>query len=274
MPLASASYRDLRAEGLTRADVDRSVRTGQLIRVRRDTYLPADAPKDVLRAVQLGGRLDCVSLLASRGVFAHDTTRLHVQFERGASRLPPRGPETSGHWRSSAAARRETHTSLTEALVQSATCQPPRSLIASLDSAWHLGLIDEPGIAEVFQRLPRRYRRLRALLDPSAESGPETLLRLILRSLGLRWRSQVWIPGVGRVDFVVEGWLIIECDSKAHHSSWDAQRTDRRRDRAAAAAGFVTLRLLAEEILYSPDEVRAAIAGLKPRVKRLTRSPR
>jgi very-short-patch-repair endonuclease len=40
---------------------------------------------------------------------------------------------------------------------------------------------------------------------------------------------------VGRVDFLVEGWLIIECDSKAHHEGWDKQRRDRRRDLAAAA---------------------------------------
>ena len=137
-----------------------------------------------------------------------------------------------------------------------------------MDSAWHQSLITEADVGDVFQRLPRRYQRLRSLLDPSAESGPETLLRLILRSLGLRWRTQVSIPDVGRVDFLVEGWLIIECDSRAFHSSWDAQRADRRRDRAAAAAGFLTLRRTAEEILYRPDAVRASIAGLRHRLKR------
>ncbi|MDQ1123026.1 DUF559 domain-containing protein [Microbacterium trichothecenolyticum] len=268
MPHVSASYRDLRAAGMTRTDIESSIRSGLMRRARRDTYLPGDVPNDLLRAVQLGGRLDCLSLLAVSGVFAHDTSRLHVQFDRGASRLPPRGPETCAHWRPSSAPARETATPLVEALAQSAACQPPRSLIASLDSAWHQRLLDEAGVGEVFQRLPRRYRRLRPLLDPSAESGPETLLRLILRSLGLRWSSQVFIEGVGRVDFVVEGWLIIECDSKAHHSSWDAQRADRRRDRAAAAAGFLTLRLMAEEIMYAPDAVRASIAGLSPRLRR------
>ncbi|MFJ4158821.1 DUF559 domain-containing protein [Microbacterium testaceum] len=105
-------------------------------------------------------------------------------------------------------------------------------------------------------------------MDRSAESGPETIVRLMLRSLGLRWEAQVRIPLVGRVDFVVAKWLIIECDSKAHHSSWDAQREDRRRDRAAAAAGYGTLRLLAEDILYRPDTVQAAIAGLASRHRR------
>lgn len=268
MSYAHASYRDLRAAGMSRTDIDSSLRSGRMLRARRDIYLPGDVPKGLLRAVQLGGRLDCLSLLAASGVFAQETSRLHVQFDRGASRLPPRGAETCAHWRTSSAFARDSSTPLVEALTQSAACQPPRSLVASLDSAWHQRLIDEAGVGEIFQRLPRRYRRLRPLLDPSAESGPETLLRLILRSLGLRWSTQVFIPGVGRVDFVVEGWLIIECDSKAHHSSWDSQRADRRRDRAAAAAGFLTLRLMAEEILYAPDAVRSSIAGLKPRLRR------
>lgn len=268
MSSASASYRDLRAEGMTRGEIDRAVRAGHLLRARRDTYLPAGVSAPVLRAVQHGGRLDCLSLLDERGVFAHDVGCLHVQFDRDASRLPVRGSDVRGHWRSSVVHPRATHAPIIEALVQSAACQPPRSLIASLDSAWNRGLIDEADLSEIFDALPRRVRRLRRLVDPSAESGPETLVRLMLRGLGLRWRAQVKIAHVGRVDFVVEGWLIIECDSKAHHASWEAQREDRRRDRAAATAGYVTLRLIAEEILYKSEVVRAAIAGLKPRLRR------
>lgn len=264
----SATYRELRAEGMTRAGIDRSIRAGTLLRARRDTYLPAGVPDDVLRAVRLGARLDCLSVLRAYGVFTHDRDRLHVQVDRGASRLPPRDVDVRAHWRSSAAHPRATHTPLVEALVQSATCQPPRSFVAALDSAWNAGLIAEDDVAEAFQLLPRRFRRLRHLVDPSAESGPETLVRLTLRSLGLRWDAQVQIPHVGRVDFVVEKWLIIECDSKAHHSTWEAQREDRRRDRAAAAAGYFTLRLIAEDILYRPETVRAAIAGLAPRLRR------
>ncbi|MGN8553563.1 UNVERIFIED_CONTAM: endonuclease domain-containing protein [Microbacterium sp. SLM126] len=66
---------------------------------------------------------------------------------------------------------------------------------------------------------------------------------------------------MGRVDFVVEGRLIVECDSRAHHSDWNQQRTDYRRDLAAAQQGFVTLRLMAEDILYRPDEVFLALRG-------------
>ena len=87
-------------------------------------------------------------------------------------------------------------------------------------------------------------------------------MRLILRSIGCVFDVQVVIAGVGRVDFVVNGWLIIECDSEEHHSSWADQKRDRRRDQAAAARGYATYRPIAEDILWHSDEVRAAIVGL------------
>lgn len=149
-----------------------------------------------------------------------------------------------------------------DALVAAIRCQPPRAAIATLDSALNLGLLDRDDLDEVFSAMPRRYRVLRELLDPRAESGPETLVRLMLRMLGVDFAVQVTIAGVGRVDFVVDGWLIIECDSNAHHSSWDAQRRDRRRDQRAAALGYVTYRPIAEDIMWQPDSVLAALVGL------------
>ncbi|NYF15806.1 very-short-patch-repair endonuclease [Microbacterium sp. AK009] len=148
---------------------------------------------------------------------------------------------------------------LIEALAQAVKCQMPRDAVATLDSAWHLGFISEIDIAEIFALLPRRYRHLRRLLDRRSESGPETLMRLLLRGLGRDVQIQVDIPGVGRVDFVVDGWLIVECDSKAHHAGWDAQRRDRRRDIAAASLGYTTIRPLAEDLLYAYDATATAL---------------
>ncbi len=142
-----------------------------------------------------------------------------------------------------------------DALAQAVQCQSPRDAVATVDSALHLRLIDEIELAAVFERVPRRLRRLRPLVDGRAESGPETLMRLILRSLGCSLRLQAFIPTVGRVDLVVNGWLIVECDSRAHHDGWDAHRRDRRRDAAAAALGFTTVRILAEDILHRHDDV-------------------
>jgi very-short-patch-repair endonuclease len=245
-----ATLADLAELGISRREAARLIAAGRLVRLRRGRYCPAGLDPALVHAGRLGGRLDCVSLLAALGVFVTDVSGVHTQFDRTASRLPVRDRSVVAHWRDSAAASTALSAELIEALAQACRCQSPRDAIATLDSAWHIGLVDEPGIAEVFGLLPRRFRRLRALLDPRSESGPETLMRLMLRGIGCHVDVQVQIEGVGRVDLVVDGWLIVECDSHAHHEGWASQRHDRRRDLAAAALGYSTVRPVAEDIVY------------------------
>jgi very-short-patch-repair endonuclease len=102
-------------------------------------------------------------------------------------------------------------------------------------------------------------------------------MRLILRSIRCSFEPQVEIDGVGRVDFLVDEWLIVECDSEAHHGSWAAQKSDRRRDQAAAAQGLATVRPIAEDIMWHRASVRAAVAGLvmlRPRAAAMRRGSR
>ena len=205
-----------------------------------------------------------MSEAARRGIFVLDSSVLHLHVAPHSSDLRRVARPIRVHWGS---LHRQPHpqaasVELFDALLQAVRCQPPRAAIATLDSALNRGALREDDLDELFGALPRRFRRLRPLLDARSESGPETFLRLILRSLGVRFELQVVIDGVGRVDFLVDGWLIIECDSRAHHSDWDSQRSDRRRDQAAAALGLATFRPIAEDIMWSPDAVRAAIQGL------------
>ena len=253
------SAQALRAEGMTRRQMAKSVSDGRLIRVRNGRLLPTGAHADVIQAARLGGRVDCVSLLRHLGVFVLEKAPLHIQVDVGASRLPSCPTDVVRHWRTSPAPREQLITDLEEALTQATRCQEPRAAIATLDSAWHLGLIDEEGITDIFARLPPRFRALRPLLEPRCESGAETLLRLMLRSLGCHIDVQVKLRGVGRVDFIVDGWLVIECDSEAHHSGWDKQKRDRRRDVAAARLGYSTIRVLAEDIMYHREKTLTAL---------------
>lgn len=198
-----------------------------------------------------------MSLLRHLGVFVLERGALHIQLDPLASRVPRPPDGVIRHWRPTSVPREVLITHLSEALAQAVRCQSPRAAIATLDSAWHLGLVDEEVISEVFSRLPHRYRALRPLLDRRSESGPESLMRLLLRAMGCHVEVQVPIPGVGRVDFVVDGWLIIECDSEEFHSGWTAQKRDRRRDVAAARLGYVTVRFIAEDIMWNRDAVQS-----------------
>ncbi|WP_228484529.1 type IV toxin-antitoxin system AbiEi family antitoxin domain-containing protein [Microbacterium cremeum] len=249
----------LAAAGMSRRELARMVAAGRLIRVRKGWHVQAGTHPTLVSVARLGGRRDCVSLLRHLGVFVLQKERTHMQLDPLASRVPRRPDGVVRHWRPTSVPREALVTDVVEALVQAVRCQEPRAAIATLDSAWHLGIVGEEDIAEVFSRLPRRYRRLRGLLDRRSESGPETLVRLMLRAQGCRVEVQRPIAGVGRVDFLVDGWLIIECDSQEFHSSWTAQKRDRRRDLEAARLGYTTLRLLAEDIMWNRELVHSAL---------------
>lgn len=265
----------LRAEGLTRAGIGRAVRGGAIIRARRGLYLSPRAPDDIVRAARVGGRLTCLSLLALLKVFVFRLDDLHVHMAPNASRM------RSAHSRAvplESRARRKvrlhwlplseaipddwTCVSIVDALAHSILCQAPRAAVATLDNALHSGVITVEQLAEVFRMLPQKYAPLAALVDGRAESGPETLVRLMLRALGCAVALQVEFEGIGRVDLLVNGWLVVECDSKEFHATWEQQVKDRDRDLALAARGYVTLRLTAAQIMYRQDEVLAALKGL------------
>ncbi|WP_106816965.1 type IV toxin-antitoxin system AbiEi family antitoxin domain-containing protein [Microbacterium timonense] len=265
---------DLIAAGIRPKQITRAVREGRLLRVRRDRYMLAASTNGIDRAVRVGGRLACVSLLVLLGVFVLDGSLLHVHVERTMSRLrSPDDPHQRLHrnsqkgvvlhwWPLSDSSASLGCVSLFDAVAQAVRCQPVRAAVATVDSVLHLGLMTWAELQSVFEVLPARCRAILRLADGTAESGPETFMRLILRQAGLRYQAQVKILGVGRVDFVVEDRLIVECDSRAHHEGWEKQRSDRRRDLAAANLGYATLRPLAEDVMYNPDMVRSALGGI------------
>lgn len=255
------SRAELYAQGWTWRRIEVAVTGGWLHRARRDAYLAGDVDARTRAAAEIGGQLTCVSELARRGVFVLDTRRLHVRLHprRGRRRAVHRDARV--HW-TGAGDRGVANAPIVEALAEAVRCQTPIEAIATLDSALHLRVIDEEQLAEVFGLLPRRHAVLRDFLDAAAEAGGESIMRILLRKTGCRVESQVEIEGVGRVDLLVEGWLIVECDSRAHHSSWEQQKKDRHRDQAAAALGYVTYRPIAEDIFWHRERVVAAVRGL------------
>lgn len=255
---------DLLAAGWTDRRIRAAVESGALTRLRGGAFARADTADGCLAAGRVGGRLTCLSELARLGVFVLEEGPLHVHVPANAPRHRRIGRLVSLHWRELHRTPHPRSLSVDpfDALVQAVRCQTPRASVATIDSALRLGVLHRDDLDALFAALPRRYRMLRKLIDPRAESGPESLLRLLLRSLGCRFDVQVNVAGVGRVDFLVEGWLVIECDSRAHHSTWEAQREDRRRDRALAEQGYATLRVIGEDVMWNPAAVLAAVRGL------------
>jgi very-short-patch-repair endonuclease len=260
---------------MTRGQLNAAIASGAVIRARRDRYIRGDAPVAVREAVRVGGRVTCLSLLQLLGIFVHANALTHVHIARGSSRLrsPIRrdrrfGDEASRrvrlHWRPLMKTGEGTGAcvGVLDALAHAVRCQPGRHAVATLDSALNKGLVSRADLGDIFAALPRRFRVLLRLVDGRAESGPETLVRLMARSLGCAVDLQVVFDGVGRVDLVLDGWLVVECDGREFHEKWEQQVKDRARDLALAKLGYCTIRFTAAQILYSPEEVAAALRGL------------
>lgn len=261
-----ATRSELRAAGLTDRQLASAVDEGRLVRVRRGFYARHDADETVIRAVRIGGQLACVSALRLAGVFGFDTD-LHVHLPHSASRLRP--ADARQHWAPLLDPGGGYVVGLQDALAQSVRCQAPWHAVASLDSALHQRLVSQADIGDVFRGLPQKYHGLMQLIDGRSEAGQETVLRLALRAAGLRVEVQVTFEGVGRVDLVVEGCLVIEADSRTAHDGWALHVRDRDRDIELARRGLMSLRPgYARTMFATADVVDAALALLRRRRRR------
>ena len=90
----------------------------------------------------------------------------------------------------------------------------------------------------------------------------ETVARVALRQAGLPVDCQVLIQGVGRVDLVVDGWLVVELDGFAYHSDRDRYRTDRRRTNGLVARGYRVLRFSYEDVMFHLADVVAQVVAV------------
>ncbi|GMA30466.1 hypothetical protein GCM10025875_04580 [Litorihabitans aurantiacus] len=104
-------------------------------------------------------------------------------------------------------------------------------------------------------------------VDLASRSAVETRVRLALRAAGLHVVAGARVPGVGEVDLLVEGCVVVEIDGFAYHGDRRQYRTDRRRDRAAARLGLVVLRFAFEDADPAAvvSEVLGHVAALRER---------
>lgn len=149
--------------------------------------------------------------------------------------------------------------SVEDALVDMIGCQSPERVVAAVDSALRAGHLTVARWHRLTTRTPRRLRRLVRRVDPASGSIVESLLRFRLDALGFVLRSQVHVPGVGRVDFILGRRLVIEVDGWETHGTRTAFEEDRRRDAELVRQGYVVLRFTARRIVRSWHEVLGII---------------
>jgi very-short-patch-repair endonuclease len=266
---------ELATAGISWRSLRNAEESGALLCVRRGYYSLPEASTAVVEAVRVGGRLACVSAVVDYGIFGFDDGAVHVHVRQCASRLgSPRersrpvlknnGKAAKVHWDSllHPSEGNEYRIGVTDAIRQTFRCQHHYFAMATLENALHSQQLPQHAVGEIFASLPSSLQYLQKLLDSRADSGQETVLRLIVMEAGFACNFQVQVPGVGRVDLVVEGCIVVEADSRQFHDGWEAHARDRTRDAQLAALGYMSLRVLYRDIMFHPEQILLSIHGL------------
>ncbi|WP_377640956.1 type IV toxin-antitoxin system AbiEi family antitoxin domain-containing protein [Oryzobacter terrae] len=281
---------DAHQVGVDDQEVDRLVQRGEVVRVRRGTFIVSDAlrrvspeqafalrVKAVLRARGTEVAASHQAALALHGLPLHrvdlGTIDLVADVPRhrtkaGVTTHPDGGvrvEEVDG-WRA---------VGVSTALVQVAATSGAASGVVAMDAALLRRQCSLPELGHAAASLPLRYgraaRQAVAMVDAACESVGETLTRLLLVDLGLAVRSQVAVRDalgefVGRVDFLVEGLVVVEFDGAVKYGGADGREAlvaEKRRESRLVELGFEVVRLVWSD-LDDPAEVfrriRAALA--------------
>jgi very-short-patch-repair endonuclease len=249
---------ELRACGVDARSVRRATVSGEVIRIRSGLYASPDLPWPTKVALRHGGVLACVSVARRLGLWVLPLDELvHVSLPANGHALVHSDCGCVQHWNALPVSSIEV--TLVDALLQIRGCLGEDAFFVTLESALHLGLLDGPSRGELRARITESARWMVDFARNDAESGLESLLRIRLHRLGLRLRTQVEIPGVGRVDFVLGDRLILEVDGRAGHDGPDGRHRDRLRDAVATGHGFHTLRFDYELVVDDWPLVEQAI---------------
>lgn len=149
-------------------------------------------------------------------------------------------------------------------LARAIICLPLYEAVAMLDAAWFSGLwqpddviipLRGPTSSVMRQAVVRSRRRARSIL--------ETFARLILEDAGIEVVEGVFIPGVGEVDMIVFGRLVLETDGWEFHCSPGQRALDLARDRRLVAAGYVVLRFDYHTVMDDPQHFVADVLAAR-----------
>ncbi|HWU27515.1 MAG TPA: DUF559 domain-containing protein [Microbacterium sp.] len=260
-----ARGRQLQEFGVSRMRLSGAVREGHVTRIRDGLFATDAAHPEELAAARHGGALTCSSALRRHGVWVlAEPGRPHVWMGRRGRAYEHDGCHCISHYFRGASAFGVVD--VATALIHLHRCEGEEAFFASLESALRLRLISDASRSRIRAALPAHARWLVDLAHEDADSGLESLLRLRMHQLGIRLETQVRIDGVGRVDFVVGGRLIIEADGKDNHAAADRRHKDLVRDAAASALGYETLHFDYAQIIYDWPTVQAAILAALARL--------
>lgn len=224
-----------------------AVRRGDVERPARGVYALPRCDRAHLAAVGVDGALTCGSAAGALGLdLVQPPTRIHVRAGRGTELDWPR---TLVHRRG--VGRGERVVDALTAVLDGASCLALPDAVAMADSALRRGCLTQEDLDAAVAGMPGHDPRVRLVraTDARSDSLLESVVRVELRQRGLTVGVQVLHDGVGHVDLLVDGWLVVELDGFAFHAGRGSYREDRRRDVELARQGRVVLRFTYEDVV-------------------------
>lgn len=251
--------------GITERQLRNLASSGSLIRPGHGIYALPDANPKLVQAAVRRGMLTCVSAAGFYRLWQlHEHDELHLKAHRGTSSV-----ECVVHRKHRVQSRLgDLVAPLADALLDALHCLPWTESLPMVQSAVSRG---EVHIDFLRQQLKgNRNAKAAAVLDLlsfRADSILECLAAARFRLLGIRFEQHVHIDGVGEVDFVLEGLLIIELDGATHFAVQQIKK-DRRRDNLSTLHGYLVLRYFYDDVVYGPEQMMKQIVDLLARGRR------
>jgi hypothetical protein len=252
-----------------------------LARIRTGPFLTfIEGTTDIARRIagQRGGVVTCLSAAECHGipVVGHPPRVIHLAVPHTRSRLRG-GPATDGirvhrEFRPIGVdPARPWLADLPTVIGRLITCCSETQAIVALDDVLRRGLI-APGEIPIPARGPGsgRARRAADRASPRARSIMETLARLQLEDAGIGTiEVGAEIEGVGEVDLLVDGLIVVEIDGRQHDTDPGQVALDRQRDLALRRLGYIVLRFSTRQVL-----ARIVAAVVREALDRFGRLPR
>lgn len=214
----------------------------------------------VLAAVAAGGVISCASAAQSHGLELLSAPAIpHVTIPRSHRPL---------HARDAMVHRRDVPsfdgiTTLARTAADCARCLPSLEALVVVDAVLSRGVARDEVLLEARGRGSAAVRAVVARAVAGAGSSGETVARVALLDAGLAVEPQVFVSGVGWVDLLVQGRVVVEIDGYRYHSDPRQFARDRQRDAALVAMGYVVLRFTWADAVHRPEYVvQSVLAAL------------
>lgn len=257
------STQQLKTHALGDVEIRALARRGRLISIRKGWWATPEAAPELVRAVRAGGSLTCVSALGAG--WAPPARGLHIRLPANSRRVTiSRGDVVPHALGRPAGTPRLALDPVPLALACTRQCLGRDEVVAVVDSILRSGEHPDELLQQLLAVDPDHagfWTKAFSRTSLRSESGSESLLRLGLRSRNIPHRIQAQI-GPHRVDILVGDRLVLECDSRAHHTGIERYSADRERDQFLIRHGYQVLRFTYEQVLHRRDEVLGLVQEL------------